>query len=74
MVPLEEIHKAHPMLMGPFMQVFGEDRLVDLSRGEYADLGKTIIIAGTNLLQRKATPETSEINLRDCLLAPLTER
>ena len=53
-VLLDEIDKAHSTLMDPFMQVLGEGRLVDLSRGEYADFSNAVVIATTNLLQREA--------------------
>ena len=50
----DEIEKAHPQLWDPFLAVFDEGRLVELSQGLQADFTETIIVMTTNLLQREA--------------------
>lgn len=59
-VLLDEIDKAHPTLLDPFMRVFEDGQFTELSRGESANFGDTVVIATTNLLQREATISWSD--------------
>jgi len=54
-VLLDEIDKAHPTLLDPFMQVLEDGQLTELSRGDSANFSDTVVIATTNLLQHEAT-------------------
>lgn len=59
-VLLDEIDKAHPTLFDPFMRVFEDGQFTELSRGDSANFGDTVIIATTNLLQHEATVAWSD--------------
>ncbi len=47
-VLLDEIDKAHPTLLDPFMQVLEDGQLTELSRGDSANFSDTVVIATTN--------------------------
>jgi len=59
-VLLDEIDKAHPTLFDPFMRVFEDGQFTELSRGDSANFGDTVVIATTNLLQHEATVAWSD--------------
>jgi len=59
-VLLDEIDKAHPTLFDPFMRVFEDGQFTELSRGDSANFGDTIVIATTNLLHHEATVAWSD--------------
>ncbi len=59
-VLLDEIDKAHPTLFDPFMRVFEDGQLTELSQGDSATFTDTVVIATTNLLQHEATVAWSD--------------